>query len=338
MYLLFRKMRIVWHIVFWAAAFLVLLGIFTESGDITSIDVIYTIIYIIPIILAVYACLYFLVPRFLKKEKLLFFILGIAILSFSSAGLIYMLFDRWIDLILKDYYFINYDSYLRICIFTIGFLVLATFLKVSKEWFFLMRAERTMKESQLKSLRAQVNPHFLLNSLQTVYAQALENSAKTSETILELSDILKFTLYESEKSKVDLSRELDIIRKYIEIQKLRLDPGRAKIITEISGESSDRKIAPMLLLPFLENAFKHGIGGAEKNAYINLKVTLNDSKLEFKIENNAGSQEHIENPEYSGIGIENTRQRLALLYPEKHHLDISKDDKSFKVVLLLELE
>lgn len=333
----FNKLRPLWHLLLWGAGFFVLLLLFSEDDGIESIDVIYTTIFIIPIIMGAYLNLYLLIPLLLKRERFLWFALGMALLITGSAGLIFMLFERWIDLILADYYFINYESFPMLMIYSGFFIGIATMLKVTGEWIRLLRADRQQKEVQLKSLRAQVNPHFLLNSLQTMYAQSMEKSEDTPSTILELSEILQYTLYGSAEREVELSREIEVIRKYIRLHELRLDPDRASIQFELEGDPGDLKIAPMLFLPFVENGIKHGIQGSEKETWLRIGLSILPGKLRFSTENNPGTANAGERPLYKGIGIENTRKRLEILYPGRHRLEVTEDDERFKVVLLLDL-
>lgn len=332
-----EDLRIAWHIMYWCAGFLVLLNIFSADTSPEKIDIIYTAFFIAPLILSTYINLYVLVPAFLRKERLLMYSLSFILLVFISGGVNFLLFDRWIDHLLSDYYFITYDEFGILLVYAIVFLALSTMLKLSREWLLFLRRDRQKKQVQLKNLRSQINPHFLLNSLQTIYSMSLNRSEQTPATVLQLSEILKFTLYETENERVDLERELEVIKDYVEMYRHRVDPVRAGIRLHISGEPGKLKIAPMLFLPFIENSFKHGLQGAEKEAFVHIDFRIRENFLTFTIENNKGESDLMENSAFSGIGIKNTKQRLAILYPGKHSLDIDKNGKTFKVTLQIEL-
>lgn len=325
------------HILFWAVASFILVNLFKGSGSVEKIDLIYTFIFLIPILASVYLNLYILIPRFLSRERYFIYMLGIVILVFLCAVSLYFLFDRWIDYILPNYYFISYYSIPQLMLFSGSFLLLAALLKLSRSWFKILRIERISSENQLKSLQSQINPHFLLNSLQTIYALSLEQSDKTPKVILHLSDILKYTLYETETPRVDLESELKLLKQYIEMQRLRLDPVGRSIKFDVVGDPEDLSIAPMLLLPFIENSFKHGLQGDEKSAFVRIHVSIARRKLSFTIENNAGKAEQLLSGKNGGIGISNTRQRLELIYPGRHQIEISELKGIFSVKLMIDL-
>ena len=325
------------HLIFWAIAFFVLFNIFKSSGSPEKIDVIYTFIFTLPIACIVYLNLYLFVPRFLRKEKYLFYTLFILMLIAVGALFLYFLFDNLIDLVLPNYYFISYYNVYILMLYTGSFLILTTLLKLSRSWFMLLRAERMTTSHQLKSLQSQINPHFLLNSLQSIYALSIEKSDQTPRVILQLADILKYTLYETEQPRVKLEKEMEMITDYVEIHRHRIDPDRAEIKLQMEGESQGCMIAPMLLIPFIENSFKHGLQGAPHDAFVHIHIEVDSCKFQFQIKNNLGESDALGHKEKKGIGIENTRQRLELLYPGKHSLSIGKKDKSFVVKLALDL-
>ncbi len=333
-----KKLRILWHLLFWAGAFLVLMQIFKQSPGFEKIDVLYTLFFMLPIILAVYTNLYVLIPFLLRKQRLLIFFVSVSALCFLSAGLIYLLFEIWIDYILKNYYFISSLQIKEIVIYTSAFVLAATLIKLSKEWFILTREEGEKTRTQLRNLQSQINPHFLLNSLQTIYSLSLNKSEKASDSILQLSEILKFTLYESEDELVSLERELEVVKDYVEMYRLRLDPIRAKISMNIEGDSEDLKIIPLVFLPFIENSFKHGLQGSEKEAYVEIDFQINEKRVNFSIENNKGKADHIEKTRHGGIGISNTRKRLELYFKGKYTLHVSETRETYAVNMTLDLD
>lgn len=333
-----KKLRIFWHLLFWAGAFLVLLQIFKNSPGFEKIDVLYTLFFMLPIVLAVYINLYVLIPFLLQKQHILAYIISSLILCFLSAGFIYLLFEHWIDYILKNYYFISSLQLTNLMIYTSVFVLATTLIKLSKEWFILTRNEGEKTRTQLKNLQAQINPHFLLNSLQTIYSLSLNKSEKAPDSILQLSDILKFTLYESEDELVSLERELEVVRDYVEMYRLRLDPIRAKVSLNIAGETEELKVIPLLFLPFIENSFKHGLQGSEKEAFVEIDFQINEKRVNFSIENNKGKADHIEKAGHGGIGISNTRKRLDLYYKGKFDLKVKETKETYAVNMTLDLK
>ena len=325
------------HLVFWVMILMILLNIFKSSSSFEKIDLIYTLIFLVPLVIMAYLNLYHFIPRYLRKEKYLLYALFFPGLMAGGALFLYLLFDRWIDLILPNYYFISYYSVGQLMIYTGSVLLLTTLLKLSRSWFMLLRMERMTTSHQLKSLQSQINPHFLLNSLQTIYAFSLEKSEKTPDVILRLSDILKYTLYETEIPRISLEKEIQLINNYVEMYRLRVDPDRADIRLEVNGDPGEMLIAPMLLIPFIENSFKHGLRGGPGGTFVHLGLDFKQDALNFSIRNSMGKGDGVDLDKRKRIGIENTRQRLELLYPGKHQLKIQREDETFSVSLKLEL-
>jgi len=323
------------HLVFWGVVLIILFNVFKVSGSVQKIDVIYTFIFILPIIAVVYLNLYMAIPRFLSKERYLLYILIFIVLLCFGALFLYLLFDRWIDLLLPGFYFISYYSLPVLMLYTGSIMILTTLLKLSRSWFMLLRVERMTTTHQLQTLQSQINPHFLLNSLQTIYALSLEKSERSSEVILQLSEILKYTLYETGQPTVELEKEIAVIRDYVEMYRHRVDPDQTAINMEISGDPEGLMIAPMLLIPFIENSFKHRLHRGEKRAYIDIQLEINEDEIRFRIENSKGENDQTDLENQKGIGIENTRKRLELLYPGKHMLDIESNEEAFIVNLSL---
>jgi hypothetical protein len=331
--------RIRWwqHLLFWGVALVILYNIFKSSGSLEKIDVIYTLIFVLPLVAVVYLNLYLAIPRFLRRERYLLYGLLALVLLGGGALFLYFLFDSWIDLVLPDYYFISYYSVPVLMLYTGSFLMLTTLLKLSRSWFMLLRVERMTSTHQLQSLQSQINPHFLLNSLQTIYALSLEKSERSPEVILQLSDILKYNLYDTAQPTVKLEKEIRMIHDYVEMYRHRVDHEKAKISLEVKGEAGDQVIAPMLLLPFIENAFKHGLRGDTDHAFIHIQMEIEGPGLKFRAHNSHGKSHGVDLEHKKGIGIDNTRQRLDLIYPGKYQLEIDEKANTFTVNLNIEL-
>jgi len=203
-----------------------------------------------------------------------------------------------------------------------------------------LKTQLNNSDANLNFLKSQINPHFLFNALNTLYGTALqENAERTGEGIQKLGDMMRFMLQENMQNKIALSRDIDYLNSYILLQKLRTSVSPDIVIqAEIEAPAPDLLIAPMLLIPFVENAFKHGISLIHPS-FIKIKLNINDTKLYFDVYNSIHTNpEQPLETELSGVGLENVKQRLGLLYPEKHELIIRETAKEFIVHLTLELE
>ncbi|MBN2524114.1 MAG: histidine kinase [Bacteroidales bacterium] len=188
--------------------------------------------------------------------------------------------------------------------------------------------------SELSFLKQQVNPHFLFNALNSVYSLTINSSKPASEAILMLSSILRYMLYETENKLVNLQNELDIIKDYIALQKLRLTKN-VSVNFVIKGHAGDLRIAPLLLLPLIENAFKYGADNVN-SSFIDIVVMINENEVELRVKNQIVNKKK-DNITDSGIGIKNIKRRLQLLYPDNHFFQIDKGNDIYSVVLNLSL-
>lgn len=192
---------------------------------------------------------------------------------------------------------------------------------------------REKLESELKFLRAQMNPHFLFNTLNNIYALARKRSEDTPEVVMRLSKILRFMLYESRKSNIPISEELRLIQDYIELERIRYNE-RLTIRFDKSIDTGAQPIAPLILLPFVDNAFKHGASETRFNSYIDIVVILEEGNLVFSVENLKGEESEGEIKE--NIGLSNVRRQLELMYPE-HELVIENGRSVFRILLKINL-
>jgi sensor histidine kinase YesM len=334
--------RILYHLSFWLIAFVVLIQLFKVSATVDKIDYIYTSIFQFTLMIAVYINLLFLIPKYLSSKKILSYILYLVVVMFSCSFFNVILFEKLIDYILPGYYFISYYSFLDILKYFCIFLLFTTLLKLSKEWFQLIESKNKLIEAEkekvkieLKALRSQVNPHFLFNSLNVLYSLALKSSEKTPETILKLSDILRYVIYDSNKETVSIKSEVELINNYLSLQKHRVESSsNIRFEPNIQDEV---QIAPMLLLPLVENSFKHGVKGDILNTYVKINIFASKRAIKFEIENNKGKNDNPTDESDGGIGLTNIKKRLDLLYSGKHQFVIQEDDKKFNILLKIEL-
>ncbi|NKI33350.1 sensor histidine kinase [Croceivirga thetidis] len=196
--------------------------------------------------------------------------------------------------------------------------------------------QSVIQESELQFLRSQVNPHFLFNNLNNLYSYALEGSTKTPEIILELSGVLRYMLYECKEELVPLDKELEQLGNFIRLYKLQIEErGNVDFHTKAIGRGY--KIAPLILIVFIENAFKHSQSGQSSDIEISINLEMEGNTLKFQCRNNFEKNEGLDTVA-KGIGLANVRKRLALLYPKKHKLDINEETGSYEVNLSLELQ
>ncbi len=198
----------------------------------------------------------------------------------------------------------------------------------------LKKIEKEKLSAELAALKMQINPHFLFNTLNNIYATAIVKSPETAEMIERLSEMMRYTMHENHAEKVDLADELQYIENYIELQKLRLED-KLNLEYKINGIFFGKQIAPMVLIPFIENAFKHGIN-AEENSRVLIEINCGETDFELFVQNNKVKISHI-TMERSGLGIENTKSRLELIYPTKYQLVIQETPGVFTVNLSIEL-
>jgi hypothetical protein len=330
------KNRIFQHILFWCLSFLILTNIFKVSVEIKRIDLIYTAIFHVPVFLIVYLNLRLLFPVFLEKGK--YFLYGIFMLALISlgAGFYIILFDSWIDYIFSGYYFIAYYGFFDISLYFVIYIFVTSLLRLARGWFHLQEIEKEKTKAELKALKSQINPHFLFNSLNSIYSLARKNSSQVPEKVIQLSDLMRHIIYDSDVEFILLPKEIDMIRNYIELQNLRT-PDNEKIELEVNSEIEGKKVAPLIFLPFVENSFKHGLKSGAENPFVKIKIDVFENNLVFEIENSKGKTTEISDSKYGGIGIENVKKRLGLIYPNQHSLNISETENTFKVILQIKL-
>ncbi|WP_438423613.1 sensor histidine kinase [Aquimarina macrocephali] len=195
-----------------------------------------------------------------------------------------------------------------------------------------IRLKNEQTQAELLHLRSQLNPHFFFNTLNNLYALTLKNSKQAPEVILKLSEMMRYTIYEGEKSMVSISDEIAYLENYMELHKIRYKKPITLEFNHLIDESL--MIPPLLFINLLENAFKHGIEVVSENAYIKMSLTNDDNFIYFLIENNF--EENIE-IKHKGIGITNLKRRLSLLYPKAHKLEFIKQGNVFKTKLKISI-
>jgi hypothetical protein len=330
----------VWrHTAFWIAQ--VVLFAFSAIGKQALLMQLFTTALWLPLrMLYTYPLVYWVLPKYLLKEKYAKF--SLIILVWIVAGWIFNYLYRFYFFIpVQEYYGVNNivkDAWSPGSFFmtttTAGCACIIVLYKhwtiKQQEW---LQAEKEKVTAELQLLKAQVHPHFLFNTLNNIYSFSLENSPKTPELIVKLSSLLSYMLYDCKAEQVPLEKEIEVMKAYIDLEKERY-ANRLEISVNIEGEIKDKFIAPLLLLPFLENAFKHGTSEQLEKPWLSMDLTVRQNALRCKIVNSKNDFIPISE---NGIGIQNVKKRLAFLYPDKHELKLSDEEDFFVVSLLLQL-
>lgn len=335
--------RLIRHLVYWVchtliwAAFWVVIGAPGSYG----LQVVNMALWLPVFILYGYPMAYWAVPHFLLKGKILQFLL--TLLMWGVAGL-------YIDVWYKDYFVIPIQEALQmkyilprgqqawcyLCITTaaavpMGIQFFKHWSKKQQDW---LRARQEKITAELQLLKAQVHPHFLFNTLNNIYSFSLENSPKTPGLILKLSSLLSYMLYDCKTPEVRLEKELEIMKNYIELERERYG-NKIDISWKLSGEVRDIFIAPLMMLPFIENAFKHGTSEQIERCWLSIDMLVKEGWLSAKIANS--KNEYSANRANNGIGIANVRKRLELIYRDQHELKINDEGSFFVVALSINL-
>lgn len=307
--------------------------------DLTPVKSILNALFFLPgHLIMVYSLLYFLVPKFLLNRKYWQFFLGIFILV-GLCG-VYTVVAQ-LSLTANQ----GFEG----ATFTVGRNVLpfihiagiAASIKLLKFWYIqrkqTLEAEQQRTVAELKLLKAQLHPHFLFNTLNNLYSHTLEFSPKSPEIVLKLSALLRFMIYESNTHRISLAQEVDLLQNYISLEKLRYGD-RLELSVNIFGEIEKFQIAPLLLLPFLENSFKHGTSRQIDQCWINFSLLLEGSLLKLKLINSIDPFPGAEPSPTGGIGLSNVMKRLEILYKGKYRLDRQKMKEVYIINLELQLE
>lgn len=262
----------------------------------------------------------------------------------------YVLYVFWLIIIIITNAFIGYYSLRALfglmsnvyqySLDILVILVISTAIQFAGQGFInkirFYKLKTNQAELELYYLKAQLNPHFLFNSLNNIYSLSLKYNNPLSDVIMKLSDLMRYILDSSKKREVSLKDEYEFISNYIGMEKLRLRENSI-IKIETNGSLAGIKIAPMLLLPFVENIFKHGISPVDGELEAEIELNILQKKIHFKTKNKNFHKDFVNNVTVTKIGLENVKKRLELLYPNKYNLEIINNNSIFEVNLMLEI-
>ncbi len=331
-----RWVRMSQHVLFWFGH-LLLFTILSNAPFWSSIldELISLPFRIIP----VYLVLYWLFPGYLLQRKYVGFFLysAVAVIPFASiqSWVMYLMYQGRMEVawswtwILSNFILASY------------ILALALALKLLRYWYhrekYIQELSNARLEAELKFLKAQVHPHFLFNTLNNLYTLTLKKAARAPEVVEKLSDLLRYMSYDANHQKVPLSNEIDYLHNYISLEKIRYDE-KLEIAFTVNGATEGLEIAPLILIPFVENSFKHGVSGRIAKCWITIHLLIEEKRLTFKVENSVPPEQEDVMGYKEGIGLKNVQRRLDLIYQNRHHLRVTKLEDSHLVVLKMDLK
>ena len=334
----FFTRRVVYHSLTWLL-FVVLLSIFDSIlnkdqslGFIIFDQVILMFFYGV----GVYFNMLYLIPNYLSEKKYLSYLILLFLTVFIVSPL---------QMVCRMLIFPSYETYLIsnrpwIFLFTFLFIVGSTILKIISDWLRHQREkkelERQTMQSELRFLKSQINPHFLFNTLNNLYALTLKKSDKAPEIVIKLSEMMRYMLYECNEKWVPLYKEVNYLKNYLALERLRQGKD-VQINFDVAGNISNQEIAPLLFIPFIENSFKHGLSNTLDKGFVNISLSIEADSVFIFIENSKPSVPARFHKRSGGIGLVNVRRRLDLLYLNKYELTIEDSPKKYGVSLELEL-
>lgn len=328
------------HLAFWAIVYFVLVRHFSISSELQGIDYLFAGLFQVAVMIPVYVNLYGLLPYLFKRKRYVLYVVGFAVNALLFLGVHWFIFEKVTEWFFSSYYIIGYYDMGLLLLYYLIFVGLTTLIYLSLSWFEVVEQERRIQrlkvenaQTELKALKAQINPHFLFNSLNSIYALSLRKADELPEVTLKLADVLRYMIYEAQEAFVPLQKEVDFLQKYLDLQRLRLQP-QTEVSFEVVGEMEGYQVAPLIFIVLVENAFKHGAKAAGKSPYVRMRIKAEGGDISFEIENSKGQTDFVKDDKASGLGLENVKQRLELIYP-KHEFLVEDKIESFRIDLKL---
>lgn len=336
----FFTTKVVSHSLFWGCFLILLVSMDASNRSLLftfSIELVNVLFYAI----VVYVNLIYLIPRYLSEKQFLQYcllLLGtVLLITPIKMVTLYFLFSYFPDaqaqIVNQQYVF-----------FVSAFIIAggSTIFKIVSDWIKYQRDRKELQtqtmQSELRFLKSQINPHFLFNTLNNLYALTLKKSDKAPEIVIKLSEMMRYMLYECNEKKVLLSKEIHYIRNYLDLERLRQGKN-VEITFDVQGNVNDQKIAPLMFIPFLENSFKHGLNNTISQGFVHINIDVKYQHIHLFIENSKAETLPLQTHRRSGgIGLVNVRRRLSILYPNQHELKISDSPKTYGVDLIIDLE
>ena len=290
----------------------------------------------------VYFNFFYLIPNYLTKNKfrtyLILLVLSVLIVTPLKVLTFYFKFSGFQEA--QDGLIEDLNLY-----FIPTFLIAgsSTIFRNTTDWFRNVREKQELEtqtmQSELRFLKSQINPHFLFNTLNNLYALTLKKSEKAPEIVIKLSEMMRYMLYECNERRVPLRKEVNYLRNYLDLERLRQGKN-VDIHFSVTGSVSDQEIAPLMFIPFLENSFKHGLSNNLSEGFVNIELDVIDQHIHLYIENSKPEvlPQRDPNRKSGGIGLVNVRRRLELMYPEQYDLKILENPNTYAVSLDIDLD
>lgn len=335
----FINRRPVYHTLFWLTLYGTMVGTSLRQGIPLSTTLCNETIQGFFFAALVYFNLLYLIPNYLARHAFIYFglvLAACAIVTPIEVLVLYLVYSGAPEIQENVR-----EQQLSIYLVNVFVTILSTVLRVVMDWWRYQTEKQVLMtqtmQSELRFLKSQINPHFLFNTLNNLYALTLKKSDKAPEIVLKLAEIMRYMLYECNERRVHLSKEIHYLYNYLDLERLR-QPKDAEIRFVVEGHVSEQLVAPLMFVPFVENSFKHGINHATAGGFVRLRLSVQGEDLEFFIENSKVEQmPRPSHPRSGGIGLANVRQRLELLYPGNYDLEIQDEPNRYAVTLRLKM-
>ncbi|MCK5907692.1 MAG: histidine kinase [Flavobacteriales bacterium] len=324
-----RFFRLVWNSTFWSnlvlwlVIYIVFLHDYLHGFLKTNYSVLNVVIVLIVLILPIYIHNLILIPRLLLKQKFVGYTISlVSLISITTYIFSFEDGDFRTDLI----------KYLPF------FIIAASINLIKRQIIGEMEkksAQLHQREMELNSLKAQVNPHFLFNTLNNIYALTLSNSDQASEVVLQLAGLMRYQLESTKKNLVTLDEEIEFLKLYFELEKIRIG-NKANLIFDVDLDKYTLWIPPMILMTFIENAFKHGVNRDKSKSYIKISISSQKQNLVMKVENGKPELKSV-NTGFGGFGLKNVLRRLEILLPGKYDIKVEEDEDKYATIINLKL-
>jgi len=333
----FVTQRTVYHTAFWILMLALLLLLDQNDHSFFTKLITQTISLFFYGIL-VYFNLFYLIPNYLTEKKFLLYcgllILSVVIITPIKLMVFYLIIPNFEAWILPKKLGIFIASFMIVGASTIG--------KIVTDWVRHLRERKELQtqtmQSELRFLKSQINPHFLFNTLNNLYALTLKKSDKAPEIVIKLSEMMRYMLYDCNEKRVSLQKEVNYIHNYLDLERLRQGKN-VEINFKVDGEIFDQQIAPLMFIPFLENSFKHGLNTHISEGFVHIYLNIEEQHITFYIENSKAESLPTQTHKRSGgIGLVNVKRRLNIIYPNHHQLEINDNPKTYGVELNIDLK
>jgi hypothetical protein len=352
-----KKIALALHAIAWVIVIIIPLYLSNAFGDGNQHRLYQFYVHTFSAVIVFYVGYLWLVPRFFlqdKKAVYLLILIGLILVTYFLTSFIIdtVLFDAVQDAKFQEamkkldgnngnshpqFKVFGFYNHILASILISGFAMgLGVMEKLKQNEKKQKELEKEKLNSELAFLKNQVSPHFFFNTLNNIYSLIGIDGPTAQDSVLKLSKLMRYLLYESEHGETQMSHEIEFMNNYLDLMKLRLS-SRVELQIDFPKEFPDLTIPPLLFVPFIENAFKHGINSRDRS-FINIRMKIENEQISFTSENSIGKSSQSGDLQHSGIGLENVRKRLNLLFPGKHELVIKQDESVFQVELLIQTE